>query len=237
MISCYVIDDELHAVETLCDLILATPGLQLMGYNTNPLIALEAITNGTKPDIAFVDIHMPILSGMEFAGLAHSYTTTIFTTAHLQYAAEAYEKEIFDYLLKPITAERFLKCIARYKKQFAKNPATVTENHFYVKGNGRELTRIAIKDIVYIQSLANYIHITTTDNKKHTTHLTITELQDRLPQNSFSRVQKSYIINDDQISIINYDEVTLSDNTKVTIGDAYRAAFFAKHNKNIIKRK
>src|ERR1700742_1603365 len=101
MVTCYVIDDESHAVETLCDIIDRSPGLELVGHTTNPLIGLDYITNQYPPDLTFVDINMPEMSGIEFATLVGQLTAIIFTTAYENFAVTAFEKNAFDYLLKP----------------------------------------------------------------------------------------------------------------------------------------
>ena len=104
-LSCYVIDDEFHALELLIAFIAKTPGLELAGASTKPLAALPEIQNH-PPDITFLDVDMPDLSGLDLAGLINRQTTVVFTTSYREFAPEAFEKEASDYLLKPIDDER-----------------------------------------------------------------------------------------------------------------------------------
>ncbi|MDB5110415.1 MAG: hypothetical protein JWR67_1529, partial [Mucilaginibacter sp.] len=198
MISCYVIDDEFHAIEALSDIITSTPGLELIGTTTNPLVGLDFITSGKAPELTFVDINMPQLSGIEFASLVNQLTKVIFTTAYHNYAVEAFEKEAFDYLLKPITPERFLKCITKYKKsKIIMEPSA--EDHFYIKSEAKgKMVRININEIVYIEGALNYIIIHIADGKNQITYLTMGEIQSYLPEKTFSRIHRSFIINSDK---------------------------------------
>src|SRR6476620_4809192 len=113
MVTCYIVDDESHAVETLSAYIERVPGLSLIGSATNPLIALEEISGTVHPDITFLDVDMPQLSGIELAGLINDRTKVIFTTAFSDYAVAAFEKNASDYMLKPISFERFLTSVKK----------------------------------------------------------------------------------------------------------------------------
>lgn len=238
MITCYVIDDEFHAIEILCDLIMKTPGLELLGHTTNPLIGLDFITSGNAPNLTFVDIDMPELSGIELAELVNLYTSVIFTTAYNQFAVEAFEKEAFDYLLKPINHARFLKCINKYKKQSIKNLLLKKKEYFYIKGEVKgKLIRINIDEITYIEGALNYIIIHMIDGKKQITYLTLSEFQDFLPETMFFRIHRSFIINTEKIKSIGGNNITLDDKTILNIGNAYKEDFFGSLNKRLLKTK
>lgn len=238
MISCYVIDDEEHAVEILSDLINRTPGLELLGSSTDPMVGLDIVTSGVAPDLVFVDINMPGMNGIEFAGLANSYSTIIFTTAYPQFAVEAFEKEAFDYLPKPITQERFLKSIVRYKKQFNKNISVPPGEYFYVKGDVKgKMMRINLLDITYIEGALNYIIIHTGEEKKTITYLTMGEIMNSLPESRFSRIHKSFIINNDKIKLISGNDITLNDKTILNLGPAYKDAFYETLQQKVVKTK
>jgi len=236
MIKCYVIDDEFHAIEILCDLISKTPGLELVGHATNPLVGLDFVT-ANAPDLTFVDINMPELSGLEFAELVNMYTNIIFTTAYDQFAVKAFEKEALDYLLKPIAHERFLKCINKYKKQNAKF-RHIVQDHFYVKCDVKsKMVRINTADVVFIEGALNYIIIHTSDGKQQITYLTMGEIQNYLPLETFSRIHKSFIINNTKIKSISGNVISLENKTLLSIGNAYKEAFFLNLNKTLIKTK
>lgn len=237
MISCYVIDDEFHAIETLSDIITSTPGLELIGTSTNPLVGLEFITSVKEPDLTFVDINMPQLSGMEFASLVNRLTTIIFTTAYNNFAVEAFEKEAFDYLLKPITMERFLKCITKYRKK-NKPAEQLTEDHFYIQGNVKgKMIRVNINEIIYIEGALNYIIIHFSEGERQITYLTMGEIENYLKEKDFSRIHRSFIINNNKIQSINGNEIILQDKTVLNIGQAYKTLFFEDLHKKTIKTK
>ncbi|RWY55658.1 LytR/AlgR family response regulator transcription factor [Mucilaginibacter gilvus] len=224
MIKCYVIDDEFHAVEVLSDFINRTPGLELVGSTLNPLIGLDAICSANSPDLTFLDINMPELSGLKFADLAAPYTTIIFTTAYAEHALDAFDKNAFDYLLKPIAYDRFLKSVSRFKGRTV--PERNDPNYFYIKGEVKgKLLRIKIEDILYIEGALNYIVIHTTEGKQ-LTYLTIGEIENYLPSSSFTRIHRSFIVNYAKIKTITGNHITLDDKTILSIGSAYKTAFF-----------
>ena len=113
MTTCYVIDDEEHAIETLVGYINRLPGLNLVGANTNPLEAIEEIRNHRRADIVFLDVDMPELSGLDVADIISPFASVIFTTAFPNYAVQAFEKNGSDFILKPISFERFTKSVTK----------------------------------------------------------------------------------------------------------------------------
>src|SRR6185437_2356626 len=115
MTTCYVIDDEEHAIDTLVGYINKIPGLKLVGTNTNPLEAIEEIRNRQRADIVFLDVDMPELSGLDVADIISPFTSVIFTTAFPNYAVQAFEKNGSDFILKPISFERFTKSVMKVK--------------------------------------------------------------------------------------------------------------------------
>ena len=161
-LTCYIVDDEHHAVKILRRYIEQTEGLELVGYATNPVTGLNEVTRTDSPALTFLDVDMPELSGMEFAGLANLHTEIIFTTSFPEYAVEAFEKEAFDYLLKPISYERFLKSIKKAKKAaLARQHKPVAGDDFFfitteIKG---KMVKIAISDIIYVEAAQNYVQL------------------------------------------------------------------------------
>jgi DNA-binding LytR/AlgR family response regulator len=139
-LKCYVIDDEYHSVEMLLSYIDQTDGLELQGFSTNPLIALNEVTGTNPPDITFLDVEMPELSGMEFAEMANLYTKIIFTTSFQEFALEAFEKEAFDFLLKPISYPRFRRSVQRVQLDVKKAEALQKKKRdfFFVKRKLKE---------------------------------------------------------------------------------------------------
>lgn len=242
MLTCYVVDDEFHAVELLKDYIIKTPNIELVGFNQNSLTALMEI-NEKAPDIAFVDIDMPLLSGLEYSNLVKKEVSIIFTTAHADYAVDAFNQNAYDFLLKPIKYERFLQTIQKVitgrlhdPAQSAARGGPVKDNHIFVHcGLKGQMIRIELNDIFYIESLNNYLIFYLKD-EKHIVYITLKEMLQTLPPDSFSRIHKSVIINDNRIKAIEGNQVVLNEKIKLTIGQSYKDAFLAKIAKTLIKR-
>jgi DNA-binding LytR/AlgR family response regulator len=246
MISCYIVDDELHAIQVLSKYIELTPGLSLRGTNENPLEALQVFRESGYADITFLDVDMPQLSGMELSELLQDKTSIVFATAYDKYAIEAFEKNAFDYILKPISYERFLKCINKLNSRSAKS-ATESDStnngngsqrdHFYIQYEMKgKIVKIEYKDVTFIQALKNYIIINTGANK-YITYLTMKEIEESLPPNIFMRVHKSSIINLEKVISVDGNNITLRDKMELTIGASYKEAFLGKLNQNLIKTK
>ena len=226
-LTCYIIDDEFHSIEVLSNYIQKTAGLELKGTATNPLMALNEIARADSPTITFLDVDMPELSGIEFAGLVNLYTTIVFTTSFPEYALAAFEKEAVDYLLKPISFDRFLKCVQRIKRnrhepKMLKAP---TRAFFFVhtalKG---KISKVMISDIVYIEGALNYVIIHCKDGKIMP-YLTMAEVEAYLPKAQFTRIHKSFIVNQHLIKSVEQGMVILQDNTLIPLGKSYRLPF------------
>lgn len=224
MFTCYVVDDEAHAIETLVSYIEKAPGLELLGTSTNPLEALDRINNTIRPDITFLDVDMPQLSGLDLAGLISDRTAVIFTTAFPDYALGAFEKNAADYLLKPISFERFLNSVKKVSAHLRAHTPDPANDHIFIKSNIKgKVTRLNFKDIVYVESIKNYVIIYTEDEKM-VTYLTMKELEAALPPENFFRVHKSYIVNADKIKTVNGVNILLQKNIMVPLGQMYKIA-------------
>lgn len=231
-LTCYICDDEFHAIEILGDFISKTTGLELIGSSTNPLKALEEISSGIPPNITFLDVDMPELSGLEFAGLVNNYTAVIFTTSYREYAVDAFEKQATDYLLKPISYERFLKAIQKVRNHLhVPVTTTITEEPFlFVKGGIKnKFIRIPVPEIRYVIASINYIDIYVKE-QKITTYMGLSEILNKLPISSFFRIHKSHIVNHHFINSVEYGQVKMSDQAILPIGRVYRKDFHQKMN-------
>ena len=238
-LKCYVVDDEYHSVELLTEYIDKTDGLELHGFSTNPLTALNEVTGANPPDITFLDVEMPELSGMEFAGLVNLYTKIIFTTSFQEFALEAFEKEAFDFLLKPISYARFRRSIQRVQRTAVPaNPQPAQKrDFFFVKSETKgRMVKVTIDDILYIEGAQNYIRIHL-DNGTIMPYLTINEIEQYLPKTRFSRIHQSFIINNDRIRAVEQGRVTLDNDTSLNLGRFYKEAFLGKMNDLLLKSK
>jgi DNA-binding LytR/AlgR family response regulator len=237
-ISCYVVDDEAGAIALLRDYIEKTPGLELIGSSLNPIAALDELTGPNAPDITFLDVDMRSLSGMDLAGMVNLYTTVVFTTAFPQYALEAFEKEAFDFLLKPITYERFAKCIQhakRKRKLTAKNEYPIREDFFNIKSEikGR-MVKIKFAEVLYIEGAVNYIQIHTTGDK-HMTYLTMKEIEHYLPKPLFARIHRSFIINVNYVKVIERNQIKMQNGDTLIMGDHYKKYFLDLMDEHLVK--
>lgn len=236
-IRCYVIDDEPDAVALLCNYINETPGLELIGSAENPLESLDFLTGPEAPELTFMDIDMRQLSGLELAGLVNLYTTIVFTTAHPQFALQAFENEAFDYLLKPIDYSRFLKSVQRVKRKWHRlNTCTdaVNTGFFNIKSEikGR-MVKIQFNEVVYIEGAANYIQVYTIAGK-HMTYLTLTEIMQRLPKQMFSRVHRSFIVNISYVRIIERNQLRMENGQFLPMGDHYKQEFLDQMDEHLL---
>jgi len=228
MYTCYVIDDEEHAVDTLVNYINKLPGLNLVGTSINPLKAIDEITNSSQVDIVFLDVDMPELSGLEVADIISPHTSVIFTTAYPNYAVQAFEKNGSDFLLKPISFERFAKSVSkvenliRSKKQSEHHS---DDEHFFINpGIKGRIIQLSYSEIIYIEGLKNYVVLYTIDGK-HITYLSMREIEKLIPMSRFTRIHKSYIVNIDKIKSIDGNNVILSSTVELPIGISFKENF------------
>jgi two-component system LytT family response regulator len=198
--------------------ITQTEGLRLVAQCFN---ATEAFTilHQQKIDLIFLDIKMPAIKGTDFIRSLLHPPAFIFTTAYAEHAITGYELEAVDYLLKPITYERFSKSIARYLKQQLVVPQIPEKDYLYLKVNGH-LVKLHHREMLFAQSMRDYIKVVTVSGS-YLTHLTIKVLLDLLPQQDFKRVHRSYIVNMRHIDILRKDAVVIN-KTVIPVGDNYK---------------
>jgi len=225
-LQCLVIDDERHAAELLSAHVLKTPGITLGGLYTSPLKAIELLNSGGPfPDITFLDINMPELSGMDLAGLITSQTTVVFTTSFREYAPEAFDKEAADYLLKPISYERFLRCIQKIRSRYAEITHPNTKYFFLKTDTKGKIIKVDIAEIRYIESAGNYVQIYLA-KERIMAYLTLGEILEQLPAGDFSRIHKSCIVAHAHIRSVEHFQVRLQDReAPLPVGHAYSEAF------------
>lgn len=231
MITCYIVDDEAHAIQILTRYVEQTPGLSLVGATDNPLQALQVISTGqVRPQLVFVDVDMPLLSGIELADFLIPFSRVVFTTAFEEFALQAFDKNAVDYLLKPITYERFLKTVQRIQAATSAESSQQEEDYFFIKSDVKgRITRLDLKDVLYVEALQNYIRIHTVQGK-HITYLTMKEMEEYLPKERFLRVQKSFIVNTSRVKAVEGNQLVLDNGEMLPLGASYRPAFLEKLN-------
>ncbi|MFK7923468.1 MAG: LytR/AlgR family response regulator transcription factor, partial [Bacteroidia bacterium] len=209
-VRCLIVDDEPLAIALMQAHIEQIPQLTLVDSCQNALAAFEVLKR-EKIDLLFLDIQMPVLSGMEFVKSLKEPPAIIFTTAHRQYALESYELNVVDYLLKPIAFIRFFKAINKYldtrtQLTTVAPPKEQPPTYLFVNVNKKNL-RIAFEEILYVESLKDYLRIVT-KSQSIVTKSTITAFEKTLP-NSFCRVHRSYIVNLEEISAYTQQDIEI----------------------------
>jgi two-component system, LytTR family, response regulator len=225
MINCIIIDDEPHAINALAVLIRQTPFLNLVHTSTSPLKAIQFI-NTEKVPLVFLDMHMPEMHGLDVVKAISHKTSFILCTAFGQYALESFEYNVLDYLLKPVSLPRFLRAAQKAYDRIEGLPNQNTSaEYFFIKAESRNsFVKIKFADILYIDSVKNYVNIYTA-TEKWLTRFLLKELMEELPPDSFIRVHNSYIVPLHKITYIDGEGIKLSDvNKKIPVGETYRAA-------------
>ncbi len=212
-INCIIIDDEPLARAGLKEYIGDISFLNLLGSFDNALAATEIISSGNV-QLLFLDIQMPRITGLEFFKTLKEPPAVIFTTAYSQYALDGFEVNALDYLVKPISFDRFLKASLKAKDFFEvrqvntpESKADATGTHFFIKTDNK-LVKIFYNDILFIEALQNYVTIHTTD-KKYMSYLTFKSVEDYLPVSRFIKVHKSFIISAAKVESIDGNEIRI----------------------------
>jgi DNA-binding LytR/AlgR family response regulator len=228
MMRCLIIDDEPLARELLESYLAKIEELKLVKSCSN---ALEAFTFlQEKPiDLIFLDIEMPQASGIELLRSLKNKPAVILTTAYREYAFEAYDLDVVDYMLKPINFDRFLRGIGKIKQlkpydssgEVAIPNSSFEEAYLYMKEN-REMKKVYLKDILYIESLRDYVRVKMT-NKEIITYQKISYLEQKLPQQKFIRIHRSFMIALDKVRAFSQNNVRIN-NIDLPIGRNYKQA-------------
>ncbi len=235
MIRCIIIEDQPPAQRVLQKYIGEMKSLELMATFADALKAMDYL-KAEEVDLIFLDIHLPKISGMDFLRALNRKPHVILTTAFSEYALESYEYHVLDYLLKPFSFERFVMAVSKIPVPNFLRPSiekglerkTVPEVIF-IK-SGYEHLKIALADIFYIQSEADYTEIYTADKKHLTSHSLRYWLQ-TLPLDQFAQVHKSYIVNTLQIVKVSGKRILFDKEIHVPIGRAFKEGFVEKYLK------
>lgn len=219
---CIAVDDEKLVLDLLLDNISQVPYLQLVKACRNAMEAIAVLEN-EKVDLVFLDIQMPKLSGLQFIKTLQDPPMIILITAYEQYALESYSLNVVDYLLKPVSFERFLKACNKAKELFdLKNSNSTGEADYIFVNVEYTLVKISFADILFIESLKDYIKIHLASSSKPViTKMSLKAMEEKLPAEKFIRIHKSYIIAIDKIAIIKRDLVCIA-NQEIPVSDFYK---------------
>lgn len=224
-IKCLVADDEPPARELLISYISRLSDLEVAGQCKNGLEAFEWLQR-KQADIIFLDIQMPGMNGLDLIRTLHQRPTIILTTAFREHAVDAFEQGVTDYLVKPISFERFLKAIARHHYITAQPgtdslpKADVFETAYMFFKVNKDMVKISLKDIIYAESIRDYLKIVTNE-KSFITYQRISYLEEKLPQDKFIRIHKSYIVATQKITTFRQDSVRIGKH-ELPVGRVYK---------------
>lgn len=221
VLNCLIIEDEPLAAQVVSDYVAQVPGLALKGICDNAFSAMEKLRL-EQIDLIFLDINLPKLNGMDLLKSLRGHYHVILTTAYHQYALQGYELDVADYLLKPIEFSRFVQAV---NKVFGRNglitaEPSAKEEKYYFFNVDKTRIRVMEADILYIESLKDYVRIHTAE-KKIVTKFRMGEMEGLLKGRSFIRIHKSFIINTGKISAYSATEVEIA-GKKLPVGRTYR---------------
>ena len=236
-IKCVVVDDEPLAISVLERYINQLPFLLLVEKFTNPVKAFEFI-NENEIDLLFVDIQMPDLTGIELVSNLKNKPLVIFTTAYSEFAIDGFKADAIDYLLKPIDLPDFLRATNKAKDwiELKKDKTSLLESNqdfLFIKSEFK-LIRINFNEIKYIQGMSEYVKIHLTAGKPIMSILTFKSLEEKLPENNFMRVHKSYIVNLNKIKMIERGDIVYDDGTVIPVSNQYKDQFKLFLDKNFM---
>jgi two-component system, LytTR family, response regulator len=230
--TCLIVEDEPLARNLLTQYVEKIPSLTLVKACQNPMEAIEILRGGSI-DILFLDVQMPEITGIGLLKVLQKKPYVILTTAYSEYALEGYELDVMDYLLKPITFERFVKAVEKASQRLSQNkhtelaPATEntlepTQPYMFVK-DGTKLVKVRLHDILYIEGLKDYV-IIYTPHQKIVTLQRLKTLETQLPKNRFIRIHNSYIVALEWIDVVHKESVQIG-KMQLPISDTYRKNF------------
>ncbi len=231
-LTCYIIDDEHLAQEILEEYVSKVPFLELKGTFVSPLEAAEQL-KADKPDLLFLDINMPDLDGLSFIPMLNPRPMIILTTAYDQYALKAFELEVKDYLVKPFSFERFYKGVLRLYQEYSSNQVAdqsdlkaeiKNEQEYIFLKTGHRIQRVAIRDILLIEGMKDYLRVHTV-HEKIMTLTSFAKLEELLPSTNFARVHRSFMVAIDKIDHIEKNRIRIGKEI-IPISDTYAQGFY-----------
>jgi DNA-binding LytR/AlgR family response regulator len=228
-IKCMVIDDEPPARALLASYISKVEDLKIVCQCSNSIEAFSFLQKNSV-DLMFLDIQMPGMNGLDLIKSLHRGPRIVLTTAFREYASDGFELDVLDYLVKPISFERFLKAVAKYHHYFPKAQAqdnaiagdAFDQAYMFVKVN-KDQVKIFLRDILYMESIKDYLKIITGE-KSYITYLRLSYMEEKLPEGKFLRVHKSYIVSLGKVKAFRNDTLKIG-NAEIPVGRVYRQRF------------
>lgn len=225
-IKCLIVEDEPVSQEILKRYISEFPPLELVGVCENAIDAMKVVRE-SKPDVIFLDITLPRISGLDFYKSLVDPPYVIFTTAYPEYAVNGFEVNAIDYLVKPFPFDRFLRAVAKLQEKFAVTESR--ESGFIMLQADKKTHKVSFSEVLYAEAMGDYVKVFFS-GKTLIVHLTLQKLIDQLPADQFMRVHKSFVVALSKIDYIEGNMVVLNAN-KIPIGQTYRNLFLDALNK------
>jgi DNA-binding LytR/AlgR family response regulator len=222
--NCIIVDDDKLTCKILEGYVAKSSSLNLIGTFSDSVDARNIITERKDIDLIILDVQMPEMNGFDFIGSLDFPPNIIIVSSAEEYALKAFEFNVVDYLLKPVTYGRFCKAIDKTIRYYSRKEVTNTgDEEIFIK-KGSSLVKLKLKEIIYIEALENYVTLITHDDK-FTIHFTMKAIENQLPSGIFIRVHRSYIINKSMIQTIKENSLDLivGDTIKsIPVGKSFR---------------
>jgi DNA-binding LytR/AlgR family response regulator len=225
--NCIIVDDDKLSCKILEEFANRSPSLNLIGSFSDAVAARNFFTTRKDIDLIFLDVEMPEMDGFDFIGSLDFPPNIIIVSAAEEYALKAFDFNVVDYLLKPISYGRFCKAIDKTAKYYTRNEVPANGNDEIFIKSGSSLVKLKLKDIIFVEALENYVTLNTSE-EKFTIHFTMKAIESQLPSSIFARVHRSYIINKSMVQAIkeNSLDLLLGETVKtIPVGKSYRDSF------------
>jgi DNA-binding LytR/AlgR family response regulator len=233
--NCIVVDDNKMAREVIKQLIAQIDFLNLKQECSSPIEAFNYLKK-EPVDLVFLDIEMPEMTGIELIKNLSTHPIVILITTKKEYAVEAFELNVADYLIKPVSFPRFMVAVSRAKELFESKDHKIEvgsdkekdKDYIFVRSNS-VLTKIRINDIIYIQALGDYVNIFTVDGKRFTVHITLKSIEEKLRNGKFFRLHRSYLVALDHIDNVEENTAYVGKHP-LSIGEQYKKELLKRLN-------
>jgi DNA-binding LytR/AlgR family response regulator len=223
MYTCIIIDDEPIAIDVIKTHIDTSSLLEIKDTFTSSAKAFTFLQKNPV-DLVFIDIQMPGLTGLDIIKNLSRKPKFIITSAYREYALDGYDLDVLDFLVKPVSYERFLKSLSKFINTSLSIPANTATQRFIFIREGRKMIRIFLDSIIYLESQKDHVKIVTGDDI-FTTRGTMSYYEQWLPKTEFSRVHRSYLVSVSKIKTYTDEDVEMSDDKRIPVGELYRKAF------------
>jgi DNA-binding LytR/AlgR family response regulator len=225
--NCIIIDDDEACRSVLEQMIVQTDPLKHVGSYESGMRAVNALKNNDT-HLVFLDVEMPEMSGIDMLAELEIKPLVILTTSHKEYALDAYEHEVVDYLVKPVTLPRFLKAVSKAERRFENlvmGSLSSDRNYFFVRKDA-VINKLPIADVLWVEAMGDYVTINT-KGKKIIIHSTLRAIESKLPKEKFIRVHRSYIVQLENIKTIEGNTIFIED-TYIPLGTVYKDNFLKR---------